>query len=234
MSRAPLTRDEFLARAGENLSPERWYKPEVRPVTIRGVPCLVKDFGRRPRLWRATAGRFVIGREATIYRVLAGLPGIPRFFGQFDEDSLIVERIDGTDLSSIRKRDVEPGFVDRVARLVDRIHARGVVHWDLRQRKNILVGRDGRPWLIDFASGVRLPPDSILLSLARISDLSGVAKLREKYAPDTLTASDRKLIKLDRLRPFRRARKERRHRRKAERKARRERRRAERSVSPPR
>ena len=218
---APLTREQLEATAGENLSPDRWYKPEVRPVTIRGVLCLVKDFRRRPLLWRLTAGRFVIAREASIYRALRGLPGIPRFLGQCDEDCLIVERIEGADISSFRKREIAAAFLDRLEALVTSIHDRGVVHWDLRQRKNVLVGRDGAPWLIDFASGVRFPRGSALLRWARVSDLSGVAKLREKFAPETLTDRDRELLSLDRLRPFRRARKAKRRRRKAERKARR-------------
>jgi len=219
MSAAPITREEFESRAGGNLSPSRWYKPEVRPVTIRGVPCLVKDFRRRPLSWRLTAGRFVIAREATIYRALADVPGVPRFLGQFDDDSLIVARIDGRDLSTFRKKEISAAFIDRLATLVDSLHARGVVHWDLRQRKNVLVGRDGTPWLIDFASGVRFPRGSCLLRWARVSDLSGVAKLREKYAPETLTDGDRGLLSLDRVRPFRSARKARRTRERAERKA---------------
>jgi predicted Ser/Thr protein kinase len=219
MRGAPITREEFEARAGANLSPERWYKPEVRPVEIRGLPCLVKDFRRRPFLWRVTAGRFVIEREASIYRALRGVPGVPRFFGQFDADSFIVERIDGRDLSTFRKREIPAAFIDRLGRLVRTLHARGVVHWDLRQRKNVLVDRDGAPWLIDFASSVRFPRGSALLRWATTSDRSGVAKLREKYAPETLTDEDRALLSLDRLRPLRMARKARRAEAKAEKKA---------------
>jgi len=214
-----MTRDEFESSAGANLSPERWYKPEVRPVTIRGVPCIVKDFRRRPLAWRLTAGRFVIGREASIYRALRGVPGVPRFFGQFDSDSFIVERIDGRDLSTFRKKEIPAAFIDRLGRLVESLHARGVVHWDLRQRKNVLVDRDGAPWLIDFASGVRFPRGSFLLRWAGASDRSGVAKLREKYAPETLTGEDRTLLSLDRIRPLRQARKARRAEEKAAKKA---------------
>lgn len=219
MSGAPITREEFESAAGANLSPERWYKPEVRPVTIRGVPCLVKDFRRRPLAWRLTAGRFVIEREASIYRALRGVPGVPRFFGQFDADSFIVERIDGRDLSTFRKKEIAAPFVDRLDTLVTSLHERGVVHWDLRQRKNILVDRDGAPWLIDFASSVRFPRGSFLLRWAGTSDRSGVAKIREKYAPETLTEADRSLLSLDRLRPLRQARKARRKESKAARKA---------------
>jgi tRNA A-37 threonylcarbamoyl transferase component Bud32 len=219
MRRAPINREEFESGAGANLSPERWYKPEVRPVTVRGVPCLVKDFRRRPLPWRLTVGRFVIEREATIYRALRGVPGVPRFFGQFDADSFLVARIDGRDLSTFRKKEISPDFIDRLGALVSSLHARGVVHWDLRQRKNILVDRGGAPWLIDFASSVRFPRGSCLLRWAGTSDRSGVAKLREKYAPETLTDEDRALLALDRLRPFRRARKTRRAEAKAKRKA---------------
>jgi RIO-like serine/threonine protein kinase len=219
MRRAPVTRSDFEARAGDNLSPERWYKPEVRPLEIRGVPCLVKDFHRRPFLWRVTAGRFVIAREAAVYAALDGVAGVPPFLGQIDEDSLVVVRVDARDLSTFREKDLDEEFVDRVAALVGSLHARGVVHWDLRQRKNVLVDADGMPWLIDFASGLKLPAGSTALRWARIPDLSAVAKLRRKYAPESLTEADRRLLSLDRLRPLRQRRRKRRDRAHAERRA---------------
>jgi len=225
MRRLP-SREHLEARAGGNLSPERWYKPEVRPVEIDGTPCLWKDFGRSPFLWRHTAGRFVIAREAAAYRALEGLRGVPGFRGRPDAFGLLVERIDGRDVSEYREGRLPPGFLDRLDRLVGAMHDRGVVHLDLRQRKNVLVGPGGEPWLIDFASGVPLHPGSLLIRWLRVADLSGVAKLRAKHAPDSLTERHRRLLSLDLLRPLRMVRKLRRERRRRRRREARRRRRA--------
>ena len=149
-----------------------------------------------------------------------------------DEDSLVVRRIDARDLSTFSEKDLDVEFVDRVAALVDSLHARGVVHWDLRQRKNVLVDTNGTPWLIDFASGLKLPVGSAVLRWARIPDLSAVAKLRGKYAPESLTETDLRLLDLDRLRPFRQVRRRRRDRAHAERRAARVIRRAARGLPP--
>jgi hypothetical protein len=219
MRRPNFTRAEFEARAGENLSTDRWYKPEVRILEIGGARYCVKDFRRRPAFWRETAGRVVIAREALIYRSLDGLPGIPRFFGQLDGVSLVTECIEGTDISSFRKGRLPEGLLDRLAELVAAMHARGIVHCDLRQRKNVLVGPGDRPWLIDFASGVRLPPKSLLFRMIAWVDESGIAKLRKKHAPDSLTDRDRELLRADWFRPIRRFKQSRRAKRKAARKA---------------
>lgn len=53
------------------------------------------------------------------------------------------------------------------------MHRLGVVHLDLRHRSNVLVGKDGAPILIDFASAVCAHPSGmrgrfLLPALARI------------------------------------------------------------------
>ncbi len=41
-------------------------------------------------------------------------------------------------------------FFERLADLVEELHARGVCHNDLHKEPNVLVGREGRPALVDF------------------------------------------------------------------------------------
>ena len=41
-------------------------------------------------------------------------------------------------------------FFDLLEDLVREVHALGVCHNDLHKEQNIMVGEDGRPWLIDF------------------------------------------------------------------------------------
>ncbi len=217
--RAPLSRREYEARAGPNLSRECWYKPTVRPVTIGGRPALVKDFLPRPFFVRFTLGRISMEREVRIYLALRGIEGVPRFLGVLDPYAFAVERIEGRDVAAFKKGTLPPGFFPALDRLLGEIHARGVVHADLRQRRNVLVGDDGRPFLIDFASGLRLPRESAWFRMARAFDLSGVAKLKAKHAPDRLSEGERRLLALERYRLFRNRRKSRRERRRRARRA---------------
>jgi RIO-like serine/threonine protein kinase len=219
MARGPLliSRRGYEARAGANLAKDTWHKPELRPVEVRSTPCLVKDYRRRPLLVRMTYGRAMVRREITVYRALRDLPGIPRLLGEIDAYAFVVERIDGPELGAFAPRELPPGFIETLEATVREMHERGVIHGDLRQRRNILVGPGGRPYLIDFASGIRLSPDFPLFGLLRQMDLSAVAKLKAKHAPETLTPPERRLITLERLRPFRRSRLRRREQRRLDR-----------------
>ncbi len=204
--RFPLSRAEYEAAAGANLARPAWYKPALRPLEFRGIQLLVKDFRPCPWPWRLTWGRLMVARECAIYEALAGLPGIPRFLGRLDADAIVVERVPGRDLSHYRKGTLPAGFVDRLEAIVRGLHERGVVHLDLRQRRNILVEAGGTPVIVDFASALRLPKGSGLLRALSATDRSGVAKLRRKHAPDTVTEEDRRLLRLQSLRPLKAAR----------------------------
>lgn len=206
MRRAPISREDFERGAGPNLAKEGAFKPALRPIDVRGFPALAKDYSRCPLLVRETWGRFHIAREAAVYRAIRGLPGIPRFLGTIDAYALLVERIEGRDASRPPDGGFPAGFFDRLAEVVAGLHARGVVHGDLRQRRNVLVAADGRPFVVDFASGIRLPRGSALLRILADRDRSGVAKLRARHAPETLTAEERRLLDLDRFRILRRRR----------------------------
>jgi hypothetical protein len=79
---------------------------------------------------------------------------------------------------------------------VDAIHDRGVVLCDLRNIKNVIVGDDGEPYLIDFSTafqkGGRL--NFLKNGLYRIflqDDLLGIAKLKRNKALQLLTDEER-------------------------------------------
>ena len=207
---AAITREEYESRAGPNIARNGWDKPEVRPVEIGGISALVKDYRRRSLLYRETWGRFMIDRETLIYGEIDGLAGIPRYLGRVDGLAFAMERIDGCESGEVPHGSLSAGFFERLKEIVLCMHARGIFHGDLRQRKNILVGPGEQPFLIDFASGLRLPRDSAPGRFFAQTDLSGVAKLKRKLAPKLLTEEDIRLLKLDRFRPLKMRRIERR------------------------
>ena len=70
------------------------------------------------------------------------------------------------------------------------MHARGVVHLDLRQRKNILIAGD-RPWLIDFANAMK----GKLTAKLRGIDESALLKFKQRNWPHLITDDDREALK---------------------------------------
>jgi RIO-like serine/threonine protein kinase len=211
---AAITREEFLSRAGPNIAKDAWHRPEVRRIDIGGFPALVKDYSRRPLLYRETWGRFMIDRETLIFREIDGLPGIPRYLGRIDATAFAMEYIEGEECGDVALKSLSAGFFVRLADTVRAMHARNIFHGDLRQRRNILVGPGEQPYLIDFASGLRVPRDTALGRFLARTDLSGVAKLKRKLAPHLIDEDDMKLLLLDRLRPWKMRRIERRMERK--------------------
>lgn len=158
----------------------------MRLIDRDGQRAVVKDFAARAPWLRATLGRWLVARELRAYRALAGHPDVPRLLGRAGPYGLAVEYRPGRRLSRQRANELPPDFVDRLDRAVRAMHARGVVHLDLRHRSNVLVAGDGAPVLIDFASAVclrpgRWPDRALLRWLARI-DERALAKWRRKLA----------------------------------------------------
>lgn len=53
---------------------------------------------------------------------------------------------------------VADGFFPALQALLRRMHAEGMAYVDLHKRENIIVGDDGRPYLIDFQISLALSP----------------------------------------------------------------------------
>ena len=97
--------------------------------------------------------RASLRREYKAYRLLAGVPGVPRCFGLLQDRYLVMDYVAGPSL-----RDGEASLVNREAfftellTLIQRMHQHGVAHGDLKRKDNILVGPDEQPFVIDFGT----------------------------------------------------------------------------------
>jgi RIO-like serine/threonine protein kinase len=160
-TRADLARAELLSRGG-------WGNPDVLCVAHRGRSLVVKDFAPRGRLVRATLGRWLTHREARAWAALAGHSCVPRFVGQLDALALAAEYRPGRAVTRrLAREELPPGFLARLEAAIAELHAHGVVHLDLHHQGNVLLGDDGAPVLLDFASALVLPPGSRRARLAR-------------------------------------------------------------------
>jgi len=118
---------------------------------VRGEERAVIKLGRStsffglPLGW---AGRWLVRRELELYRRVDDIPGVPRCLGSHGEYAFGHAYVEG---HPMRRSEIVPEpFFPQLERLVEEIHRREIAYVDLSKPENILVGDDGRPWLIDF------------------------------------------------------------------------------------
>jgi serine/threonine protein kinase len=160
---------------------------------------IVKDFaGRGP--WIRRLGRLQIRREAAAYRRLEGVSGVPAFVGRVDPLALAIERVDGERLAFAPLRPEDgPRHLAQLRTILDAIHARGVVHNDLRGRENVLLRRDGGLAVIDFAAAMVLRPGGIahrlFFRLLALTDEAAFLKWKGMIAPGSYTREDEAFLR---------------------------------------
>jgi hypothetical protein len=136
-------------------------KADLAVVDLAHGALVLKDFGDKT-WWVRWIGRLQIARECRAYERLGPQPGLPRFAGRIDAYALAVEWIEGEQL--FRASRGSPGGAAHFAGLcevVERLHAAGLAHLDLRGRGNVILGRDGRIRVVDLASAVWMRPGGL-------------------------------------------------------------------------
>jgi hypothetical protein len=118
---------------------------------------VVCKFNRvQPILWLPMRwlGRWLAARERTMLRRLAGLRGIPEECGPVTSSGQLLRHAVAHDYvpgrpPNSRQRPPNAFFPELIG-LLNQIHRRGIAYVDLHKRENMLVGEDGRPYLVDF------------------------------------------------------------------------------------
>lgn len=197
----PLDRATLKSAPWESLHPSQaWTQASIHALEWEGQPLVIKDFGDRGWLARHTIGRWTIRKEARVYKMLEGIEGIPKVHGVIEGPALVMERLPVKHLPKERRGSLTTTFFDELDRLLAEMHSRGVGHGDMR-RKNILIGEDGHPHLIDFTTACRCPngtwwPKSAIFRQIVVSDRIKVLRIRQEYLPGmVLSAEQRQLLR---------------------------------------
>ena len=152
-------------------------------------------------------GRRLAAREARMLRRLSHTGHVPAPLGHVMLDGQVLDYavarryIAGHPLAE--NEQVNDRFFPLLQRLLDRMHARGIAYVDLHKGENVLVGEDGRPYLIDFQISIALPRwwparsrmARAVLRLFQNADDYHLLKHWSFYRPDQCTMTRRELGK---------------------------------------
>lgn len=158
---------------------------------------VVVKFGRRASLFglpMGWIGRWHARHETRLYLALADLDVVPAFRGPVGRDGFAHAYVEGSPLH--RGRHVPDDFFPRLAAALAVMHARQIAYVDLEKCENVLVGDDGRPYLIDFQISFLWPwrwggsvfPISWIRRRLQHADLYHLRKLQRRTRPDQLSA----------------------------------------------
>ncbi|MHC4607484.1 MAG: RIO2 family protein [Planctomycetota bacterium] len=176
--------------------------PVIRMGEHRGRPAVIKDFRGKNFLTRSVIGPSLIRREFDVLRRLEGVPGVPRAYAMLDGAALVTEYVEGRTMSKYHAGDLPASVFDDLGRIMRSMHERDVVHLDLRQKKNILITPELKPYLIDYGGAIAPGPGSALRRLLpwlRRVDESALLKMKQRTFPDLLTDGDRAALRRHRF-----------------------------------
>lgn len=147
----------------------------------------------------AWIGRIIAARESHFLRQLADVKTIPNDLGHVSSDGHLLSNaiarcyIDGKPMRAEQK--IDPRIFDELYGLLDTLHKRNIAYVDLHKLENIIIGHDGRPYLIDFqvcfGLSERWPGNGRFARyyLARLQefDIYHINKHLVRFLPETLT-----------------------------------------------
>ncbi|MGE5531262.1 MAG: hypothetical protein ACM3VW_03960, partial [Bacteroidota bacterium] len=153
---------------------------------------VLKDYSQGNTTLKAL-GVMLLWRERTAYEHLEGLAGIPRCHGQLDPYTLVTQYVDACQSSDVPVELLTEDLFVRLRLLIDAMHARGVVHGDLKRLDNILISADGTPYLLDFSAAFwngSNPAAAFVMPYLIDDDIRAVYKLKSRRVPELLTPAE--------------------------------------------
>jgi len=185
---------------------------------------LVLKLGRKhhflflPLSW---LGKFLRNHEVSISGRLSDISQVPKVLCHYDKTGFLYEYIEGSSLDE--KPELPEDFFDNFKKLLQQIHEKDIVYLDTNKPGNIIYGKDGKPYLIDFQISLhlkgRLPGVRGLASFIKKefikADIYHIYKHKRRFCPELLRPEERPLsyptiplIKMHRLiaNPFRKIR----------------------------
>ncbi len=144
-----------------------------------------------PMVW---IGRMLCARELRFYAALADLPNVPTVLGRIERTGFVHHYVEGSPLSNCNR--IPDDFFEQLGELMDELHRRDIAYVDTNKPQNILIGDDGKPYLIDFQISYDLQTfgnhfaSRWLLRRAKREDCYHLLKHKRRFRPDLMTGDE--------------------------------------------
>lgn len=137
----------------------------------------IKDFSGSPWFIRTTFGRIFVNIEGHSMMKLEGNPSVSKNVKFISPYTIAFNFIKGNPLKKFKKEEIPKEFFIELEKNVLEMHKRNIVHLDLRNLGNIIMGHDNYPYIIDFQSCISTKhlPEKLKTTLRNV-DISGVYK----------------------------------------------------------
>ena len=197
-----------VTAAGERWLREKTFKHDFFAATglytgENGGRAVLKIF--RTHAWKGIPfqwiSRWEARHESIIYDRLQDSDNVPAFLGRVGPTGIMHEFIAGEDL--LEDVPIDETLFEQIESLLETMHERGIAYADTNKPDNILVGDDGKGYLIDFQISwiqPRFPLNLLtwpIFSILKDADFYHMRKHRRKFFPESLTAEE-----LNELRPW--------------------------------
>jgi predicted Ser/Thr protein kinase len=114
-----------------------------------GLKLVIKSAMGRGAIRKARQA--TLEREYSAYQRMDGVAGVPACYGMLAGQYLLMEFIDGVPYRDANLQDRDSWFA-ALLKIIKTFHQRGVSHGDLKSKSNLIAGRDGNPYVIDFGT----------------------------------------------------------------------------------
>jgi hypothetical protein len=142
--------------------------------------------------WSQLLARHLFARERRALARADGLDVGPRLLWA-GRRALVRGFIDGVALHLAKPRG-DAAYFRSAKTALRKLHRAGICHNDLAKEQNWLVGRDGRAYLTDFQLAHCFKTRGRLFRIAAYEDVRHLLKHKRSYAPEALTAKERRIL----------------------------------------
>jgi predicted Ser/Thr protein kinase len=142
--------------------------------------------------WTRPMARHFLARETRALRI-AGPLGIAPAVLHAGPNALVRGFVDGVAMH-IARPEGDTAYFRSAKAALRALHRAGICHNDLAKEQNWLRGRDGRAYLTDFQLAACFSRRGRLFRVCAYEDLRHLLKHKRRYAPDALTATERRIL----------------------------------------
>lgn len=141
-------------------------------------------------------------REYSIYTKVAHIPGVPELGPRYGSRGYFHRFVDGLTLFEVKNKNlsVPDNFFEQLREIIDSVHQQSIFYVDLNKLGNIILGSDGKAYLIDYQICIPFPDKGLAKSLSKDifetlkrEDLYHLYKHKSRFCPISMTDEERKL-----------------------------------------